>query len=511
MRNKLFKLLVVGVFVFLGFEIKVDAQQSFHQAYLNNSSLSELPMYMEQATLKISGVFSDELFKAYKILDVYYNSETNEMLYGFTEDFYNFLYEMDLGITSDTPFTVDDYFALTSGDITSGSTVSTSELDTLVSNYSIYIKENSIEGIDMIFNKPVASLTAEAGSYLILPTQTNRVFAVMVGNLDMYADGTEWKVNDETIVAKVSNVSILRDNCRTSKNRCYFYDTFVDREYISVIEIFGPTYPTNATNKKFSIEDTLDSGITFGGINSVELEAAGVIYTNNNGIFTDNDGNIVATASFVDQVLRVDFNVDYLDSMTIIVSYVAKLNENAVIGFEANKDTVVLFYSNDPYGDGVTSTEAWFGMGTYGLQIYKYDLEDNSPLSGVVFEIYTDKELTDLIGTITTDENGIGKFKGITMDTLYLKEVKAPTGYKLLRDYITLSSLVPGSIEDEISIEVPEGYRMEYIANEKMGLLPVTGGIGTVIFTLICLAIIVCSISFITIYKARKNNENFQV
>ena len=508
MRKNLFKILVVGVFVFLGFEIKVDAQQSFHQAYLNNSSLSELPMYMEQATLKISGVFSDELFKAYKILDVYYNSETNEMLYGFTEDFYNFLYEMDLGITSDTSFTVDDYFALTSGDITNGSTITTSELDLLMSNYAAYIKQNSITGLNMAVSYQVASLTAEAGAYLVLPTEANNVYAVMVGNLDMYADGTEWKVNDETIVAKTSEVNI--NTKMTSLLGEIIAAIIIGREYIVVTEINAPIYPTNATNKKLALKETLESGITFDGLQTIKLESGSIIYTNNNGVFTDENGNIVATATFIEQVLTIEFNTDYLYTPQINVSYYARLNENANIGQE-NSTHIELTYSNDAYGTGTTIKTASALIYTYGIQIYKYDYDDNSPLSGAVFEVYNDKNLTDLIGTITTDETGIGRFAGVPFSSIYLKEVKAPTGYKLMRDIITISELAPTAIEDEVEIEVPYGYRMAYIPNEKMGILPVTGGIGTVIYTIIGLITIAGSISFISIYKSKKNNENFQV
>ena len=509
MKKNLFKLLIFGIFIFLAFDINVKAAPEDYQLYLEESNLANLEVYQSTGVLKVTGVSNYETFEAHKILDVYYNSETNEMLYGFTSTFYDFLFNQGLGIDSEHPFTVDDYFALTSGDITSGSTITASELDLLMSNYAAYIKQNSITGLNMAVSYQVASLISAAGAYLVLPTKTDdRVYAVMVGNIDMYASGTEWKVNDETIVAKTSNIDIRKILTDMSGN--YMGNAIIGRDFISKTEITAPIYPTNATNKKLALTEMLEDGYTFGGLSTIGLDAGGISYSNNNGIFTDADGNIVATATFTEQVLTVEFNADYIYTPDINISYSVRLNENAKIGSK-NIINVELTYSNDAYGTGATVKTASALIYTYGIQIYKYDYDDNSPLSGAVFEVYNDKNLTDLIGTITTDETGIGRFVGVEAGSIYLKEVKAPTGYKLMRDIITISELAPTAIEDEVEIEVPYGYRMAYIPNEKMGILPVTGGIGTVIYTIIGLITIAGSISFISIYKSKKNNENFQV
>lgn len=176
-------------------------------------------------------------------------------------------------------------------------------------------------------------------------------------------------------------------------------------------------------------------------------------------------------------------------------------------------------YSNNPFGNGTYDTMVDGGeevaISSFGLKIYKYN-EDKEPLSGAKFEIYSDKELTNLIGTVVTDDKGIGEFKGIGGD-VYLKEVKAPTGYRLLKDIIYASGVgarqiltieSSNSIDDNIlEVDVADSYDNGWypieIINQEAGLLPITGGIGIVIFSVLGLVII--SFSTYLFIQYRKN------
>lgn len=62
------------------------------------------------------------------------------------------------------------------------------------------------------------------------------------------------------------------------------------------------------------------------------------------------------------------------------------------------------------------------------------DGNDCYSLEGAEFTVYLDKACTNKFGTITTDKNGFGTYKGntaIPQQTYYAKETKAPKGYKL--------------------------------------------------------------------------------
>ncbi|CCY80052.1 unknown [Mycoplasma sp. CAG:877] len=89
---------------------------------------------IETATLTINKVSSSDSFDAYKIIDVFYNTTTNVITYEFTSDFKTFLAQSDVYKS----LTLTDYYNLTSGNITSGSTQTSSTLDKLVSKYASY-------------------------------------------------------------------------------------------------------------------------------------------------------------------------------------------------------------------------------------------------------------------------------------------------------------------------------------------------------------------------------------
>ena len=117
-----------------------------------------------KATFTITNVISTDSFKAYKILDAYYNENANTITYDFTTNFQAYLNTT----TSYKDLTASDYYSLSSGSLTSGSTLTSSTLDKLVSGYASYIKTNNISGSLMNVSGNTASLNLEAGSYLIL-------------------------------------------------------------------------------------------------------------------------------------------------------------------------------------------------------------------------------------------------------------------------------------------------------------------------------------------------------
>ena len=133
----------------------------------------------DKATLTINKVSNSDSFYAYKIIDVFYNTKTNVVTYEFTTHFKQFLAQSDVYKS----LTLTDYYNLTSGDITSGSTQTSSTLDKLVSKYASYPQNNGSEVYSMTTSGTTASASLNSGVYLVLPSSTQRIYAVMVGNL----------------------------------------------------------------------------------------------------------------------------------------------------------------------------------------------------------------------------------------------------------------------------------------------------------------------------------------
>lgn len=180
-------------------------------------------------------------------------------------------------------------------------------------------------------------------------------------------------------------------------------------------------------------------------------------------------------------------------------------------------------------------------VGTFGLEIFKYENNNkNKPLSGAVFEIYRDKECTQKVGTTTpTNEQGIAYYKGLSIDKLYdneeidingiyyvsrqkkyyLKEITSPEGYvvsskpimtKIGYDYVSESGIyeseaVPNG--EGTSIGERAGYYRIEVPSYKNILLPVTGGAGTIIFTIMGLILICSSTYYYLKYKSKRIND----
>lgn len=430
---------------------------------------------------------------AYKIINVFYNSTSNVITYEFTSNFKAFL----ASNSTYKNLTIDDYMQLTSNN--TSSTITNSTLDKLLSFYTTYVKTHGIS--------PEVSddwmLILEAGVYLILPIKTMDIYAVMTANIVPFvrANGT-WALYDGySGNAKVTSVSVSKSvSAIGTVSASYgFSDTF---KYYIVGTV--PSYPTNSTNRVYTITDTLGSGISIVGVsNFVIKDGATTLTTNSNGTVVNASGNKVATISVSGQNITVTFDVNYVTTNNVTIMYDAKINSSAVLGSLGNLNSAVLKYSNDPYGTGTVSTTAVkTTVYTYGIELLAYDKSSTSTkLSGAYYDVYSDSGLTKKVGTITTGSDGIGTLRGVSEGTYYIKNTKATTGYELATT-VSMKVKITGSVAGTTG-----GYYKVEMPATKAPLLPYTGGIGTIIYTIIGMIVIVSAVVGFTLYKNRDNGR----
>ncbi|MBV3212092.1 MSCRAMM family protein, partial [Thomasclavelia ramosa] len=146
---------------------------------------------------------------------------------------------------------------------------------------------------------------------------------------------------------------------------------------------------------------------------------------------------------------------------------------------------------------------------------------DNSKvLENAEFSLYSDKECTKEIEKGKTDKNGQLNFDRISVGDFYLKETKAPDGYRLLKDPIKISlKNVNGKFtffvndkeikEDDKnnSLTLENGLYTGNLTviNSRGSILPATGSPMTIILTaagVLCLLITI---------KRGKNNDEEQI
>ena len=466
----------------------------------------------DKATLTINKVSSSDTskFNAYKIIDVFYNKTTNVVTYEFTSDFKTFLAQSALYKT----LTVSDYYNLTSGDITSGSTQTTSTLDKLVSSYATYMYSYSVNGTSMSISGITASANLDAGVYLVLPTSTQRVYSVMVGNLTPKAENDTWVISDFTINAKVSDASVVKYIGKVGQTvGSYSYGD----EVPCILDVTLPQFPTNANGVVILLGDVVEPIFDLPTFDKFTVKMGDTtLTTKSDGTVVDSSGNIVATIEIPNtywtiqleaKVVTLNINYKYLTSTKVTVSYGLILNKSANVSTTGNQNTAGLVINRDVYGESANATGngpyipyyTYTTIYTYGIDLLAYKKNDKSSiLSDMTFDVYKDSSLTQKLGTITTDSSGKGTLAGVAEGTYYIKNTKTKSGYRLANT-TAMKVKIAGSVASDT-----DGYYKVEIEVPTATLLPITGGSGTIIYTALGLIIIVTSITVFTVYTKKQ-------
>lgn len=196
-----------------------------------------------------------------------------------------------------------------------------------------------------------------------------------------------------------------------------------------------------------------------------------------------------------------------LAGKTVVVYYKAKMNASAKIASAGgNGNTYQVYYQHNPgnAADGYdhTTPETPY-VYTYQFIVVKQDGDNkDTKLSGAEFKLYSDQSATKEVavslakGAYTVNPNGTavlttgtdGKItvNGLDSGTYYLKETKAPSGYKLddtvQKVTVTPDSAVANAKNGEaIAYKVNNDPNHTMTINNYKGSLPSTGGMGIVL------------------------------
>lgn len=375
------------------------------------------------------------------------------------------------------------------------------------------------------------------GYYLVIETVNNA------------QDGTVISKPILVCVPNSSGDAAVTVNVKTSKagieKKIIENDTLVDSSTAAVGDTVNyqslsdiPSYPTYATGVTYFITDTFSQGLTF-NVGSVN---AYIVKTDNTKVPLAPGTDYTLETTGIDSAT---FRLTLKDNDSIIawgnagskllVTYSARVNENATYGITGNPNSVKLTYSTVP--DKYTTQEDTVITYTEILIVTKTEKDSSKALSGASFELSklnSSSGTYDKIDTQITDGNGKAYFRKLEQGTYKLQETIAPAGYDLLNEetifivtakngdyYIPNVNIICNKIGNttaanefkatwlcdnkKFTVDPYDGTINTTIENSKGFILPGTGGSGTKIFTICGIAILLlgCGMAFIYLKKKK--------
>ena len=425
-------------------------------------------------TITINASNADDSFAVYKVVDVNYNSGTNEVTYAFTPA--AAAYNATLGASAPI---IAQYQAWAHD---------SDELKNYLGGFAAYVTNYTGQATGS-----VCTITGVAiGQYLVLGTGSSTgayVYQLMTAT---FTPDRDLKVNTGVTLASKASQPTVTKTAEDTQVATGDTVTFT-------IEFAIPTYPAGATNRTFEVTDVLPAEIDYVATTSVKVDTTDLADT----AFT-----------FVKGGKNLSWTITNFDAIAayakLVIVYTAKVNSD-ITDVAGATNTAELTYSNNPYGTGtydISSTETVY---SYGIDVTKVDKDTRETIKGVEFELYKDSVTGTKIGTYTTDDNGVINIKGLNVGTYYLKETKAASGYVLPAAAIEVTIT---DADKDGKIDVADGERTTNIVAVKIENtkgdynLPQTGGIGTWVFTIIGVCLMAGAVALLVAYKKRSDKTN---
>lgn len=285
----------------------------------------------------------------------------------------------------------------------------------------------------------------------------------------------------------------------------------------------------------FNFKDTLSKGLTFEQVKSVKVEDKTLSVNTDYTVTPPTAPNNTLTVAMNDFKAKQQANA----GKKITVTYTATLNKDAVVGGAGNVNSATIQYSNNPSTSGTGESEpSKVRVFTYGFTVDKYTgdqyADDATRLAGAEFTLApkngtaisfvqvtagsaTENAVyrvakADETGTTTiiTPKSGKVEFQGLKNGEYTLTETKAPAGYNKLASAIGVKVNGQNNGTDTTNAAVTITYNNDNgndynqtasngvipVQNKSGAILPGTGGMGTIAFTVIGVLVIALGVAW---------------
>ncbi len=358
-----------------------------------------------------------------------------------------------------------------------------------------------------------------------VPTVVKKVKDVndSTGDVTGWQDSADADINDELNYKLTGTVS-----AKIADYKKYYYEFADEMTKLTYVENSVKVTIGNDNETDTSNKDVTDQFTTKWNSQTKTLR----VYCNDLKALTDENNGIISINA----------------ETKVVVTYKATLDEGAYIGATGNPNEVKLIYSNNPYDTG--NGEPSKGetpvdkniVFTYKVTANKTDGE--KPLKGAAFQLYkkvkdeTPDGTWESLGVVGATKNNEGKYvansdqptsfswTGLDDGVYKLVEVLTPDGYNSISDQIFEVTATHDEIADSPELKTLSGDRkngeisfttvkennkitgelLTNVVNKSGSLLPSTGGIGTTIFYIVGV-VLVLGAGVLLVTKKRMNAD----
>ena len=369
----------------------------------------------------------------------------------------------------------------------------------------------SVTGTDAAADLPV-------GAYLVIPSCEGMTFLNMLVSVDtsgttdtadngwvLTAKGAVLKGKTLSIDKKITgknDITVTFDNGKTTETA-----QIGDKIHYTIVAQV-PHYPDNSTVKTFKVVDTptnlsiLTESISVSGVDTAnaETEIPKASYT-----VSKDSANGPVTIDFSSIYNGTFYNTTAKSwpYVSVKITYTAVVTEDAKMGAEGNPNTAKLIYRIDTQEKDISSPKTT--VFTYGLNVVKLEAgteAEAKKLTNAVFQISRDGTTTPLYFkdnedgsyTLAQDQTTAASTTGYTKDLTTqgtdgsfwlkgldagvdysLKEVKAPSGYSVNTDTLTIRLTAKTNPDDSTYTGILQGVTGKEKDKTGLEIAPGTG------------------------------------
>ncbi|MDO4332021.1 MAG: SpaA isopeptide-forming pilin-related protein [Eubacteriales bacterium] len=523
---------------------------------------------------KSEGVEEDISFTTYQVVYAVYDKDANALEYHLTDWARSALVDGQAAPESGKYATEEAALEALSGITTTGKTDAQSAEAALESSGIVNLlaayADKVVYNAAWTRQDDTATASLPVGSYLVMPVCNGMSFLNMLVSVDV--SGTEktgtgdWELTAHNASLKGRPLDIDKKIVQTAADGS---EILADTESAGIGDTVNykitadvPRFPANAVKTTFKVVDTpvnlsIDTasvavkGVKADGTKENLVKDSAYVLNPAGSESDHNSGKLVV--DFSDFYLSgfYDAAADSYPYDSVEITYSAKVLLSAEMGTDENKNTAVLVYDKDPYTESDYEIESPVPkVYTYGLVLTKRaeatDNGDGTVTPGktlanaefrikkvnddgtekealwcewdavnsmyVVYDGTAEQEPDDLTQNLATGQDGTVTIKGLDAERKYvLEEVKAPSGYSLNKDRISIVIHAQKNGEAVKEIQSVDSFDKdgnkltadsEYswsaagisadhsamvslsLTDTRLFSLPATGGLGIVLFTI---------------------------